>query len=502
MALQTDIESYVSEALEELEYFPAKIRDKKIIRDSSFGLANFFEHEINVIDTPIIQRLRKIHQTGVAFLVYPSASHNRFEHSLGFTIIADKYASILQRKNESKFINPNDIIELRLAGILHDCGHGPFSHLSEDIYEHFPEVKDASLKNKFSKSVDSPHEIISYMIVKSSAFKDFFEEKVLKKFKYLGVNPDLDNIADMIVGKIKDPDREGYKADIIHGPFDADKLDYMTRDALFTGINMTVDVDRIIQTSSIDIRPGHERRLAFDIGGLHSLEQILFNKMFLFNSIYHHHKIRACECMMKTIFEIINDYPEESGNMSFKSALDFLRTNDERILSIETKRDSLLYKHIRRINNRELLKKAIVISSKTIESSSPVDFEDLIKIGEDHGMIRLLRELISERLGSDCDVYDIWVDLPKPPPFSEIPHTMIKLTNEEYMMMDEEDEKFHMHTWLQAYQKTRWRGHVFCPPYEDIQRKRVGEIATEVLFEVYELKLNDKASKFAKYAEY
>lgn len=224
--------------------------------------------------------------------------------------------------------------------------------------------------------------------------------------------------------------------------------------------------------------------------------------MFLFNSIYHHHKIRACECMMKTIFEIINDYPEESGNLKFKSALDFLRTNDERILSIETKRDSLLYKHIRRINNRELLKKAIVISSKTIESSSPVDFEDLIKIGEDHGMIRLLRELISERLGSDCDVYDIWVDLPKPPPFSEIPHTMIKLTNEEYMMMDEEDEKFHMHTWLQAYQKTRWRGHVFCPPYEDIQRKKVGEIATEVLFEVYELKLNDKASKFAKYAEY
>jgi len=86
------------------------------------------------------------------------------------------------------------------------------------------------------------------MILKSPAFKDYFEEKVLKKFKYLGVNPDLDNIADMIVGKIKDPDREGYKADIIHGPFDADKLDYMTRDALFTGIDMAIDVDRIIHT--------------------------------------------------------------------------------------------------------------------------------------------------------------------------------------------------------------------------------------------------------------
>jgi len=176
--------------------------------------------------------------------------------------------------------------------------------------------------------------------------------------------------------------------------------------------------------------------------------------------------------MMKTIFEIINDYPEESGNMKFKSALDFLRTNDERILSIETKRDSLLYKHIRRINNRELLKKALVISSKTIETSSAVDFKDLIKIDENHDMIRLLREVISERLGSDCDVYDIWIDLPKPPPFSEIPHTMIKLTDVEYIRMDEEDEKFQMHTWLQAYLKTRWKGHVFCPPYEDIQRKK------------------------------
>ena len=490
MTLQDDIEKYTTEMLK--DHSPTETRSLKVICDPCLGLSNFYKHEINAMDSPIIQRLRKIYQTGFAFPTYPSAGHNRFEHSLGVATIASKYAETLKIKHGC--IDSNDIIELRLAGILHDCGHGTFSHLSEDIYKHFADVKTETLKDKFSKCTNTPHEIISYMIINSKAFKDFFEDDILKRFDY-GVNPDMEKVADMIIGRIKDPSREGYKADIINGPFDADKLDYMMRDARFTGINMAIDTERIIYVSEIDIRPNHEKRLVFNVGGLHSLEQILFNKMLLFSSLYHHHKIRAAECMIRSIFEIIKDHPDEAGNLSFKKTTDFLKVNDGKILSLETKSDGLLYNHIKKINNRELLKRALVIAPFTVKSTG-IPFVDFMKIGENPHIIRDLRELIVERLRDECSVYDLWVDLPSLPGFEEPPHAVIKITDDNYRRMDE-DEIFHMSAWLQTYRASKWRGHVFCPP-DPALRKKVGKVANEVLSDIYEVKLNDQAVTLAK----
>ena len=110
---------------------------------------------------------------------------------------------------------------------------------------------------------------------------------------------------------------EGYLSDLVNGPFDADKLDYMPRDAYFAGLKMDVDLDRIAYTCLVDERAGgHPRRLCSDISGAHNLEQILFNKILLYSSMYHHHKVRTAVCMLKSMFEIIKDRNLSPGGLA------------------------------------------------------------------------------------------------------------------------------------------------------------------------------------------
>ncbi|MBU0765442.1 MAG: HD domain-containing protein, partial [Bacteroidetes bacterium] len=102
----------------------------KIIHDSIWGTNKFFPWEVGVIDSPLLQRLRRIHQTGLANLVYPTANHTRFDHSLGVTILADKLANHLNDNVGNIVVNKRQKYELRLAAILHDVGHSFFSHVS------------------------------------------------------------------------------------------------------------------------------------------------------------------------------------------------------------------------------------------------------------------------------------------------------------------------------------------------------------------------------------
>ena len=100
------------------------------IVDPIHNFINVYNHEIQIIDNPIFQRLRRIRQLAGAHLVYPGAQHSRFEHSLGTMHIASQAASILKEKN---YLSSDDVENLRFAALLHDIGHGPFSHLFEEV---------------------------------------------------------------------------------------------------------------------------------------------------------------------------------------------------------------------------------------------------------------------------------------------------------------------------------------------------------------------------------
>lgn len=491
MTLAGSITNLVRNMLESVEI--DKIETPKKIRDALTGTFVLQGYEINILDLPIVQRLRRIGQTALASLTYPCTSHNRFQHTLGVTNIITKMANALRSREEfSSLISDNDIRELRIAALLHDVGHGPFSHASEEIIEQIPEVRQELLNNaKFSRIQSKPHEMLSYFFVQSKVFR-----QVIKEINdTYALNISVDRIANMIVGDMDEPEREGFISDFMNGPFDSDKLDYMPRDAYFSGLKMDVDFDRIAHTCLVDLRGGpNPRRQCVDISGAHNLEQILFNKVLLFSSMYHHHKVRAAVCMLKSIFEIIKDKNLKVNGLDFEKACDFLCVDDFDLLS-SFRKEALLKDAINNIRNRQLFKRALVLSRKTVEER--FQFESLTKLAKNPERIRDLRELIVDMLnkkGCKCSIYDLWIDLPEPPSLREPSQCKVRITDEDYVDLA---EVFPADWWLIAYSETKWKGHVFCRP--DLKtRKAANKFARKVFESVEGIKFLPSATIGAK----
>jgi len=486
-ALKDAVAAFTEQKLADVKV--EEIRAPKLIRDALTETALYEEHEIAVIDLPLVQRLRRIHQTGLAFLTYPCTGHNRFQHSLGVTNIVDKFAKSLMRKYK-KLVDSHAVRELRLAAILHDIGHGPFSHPTEEILMHMPEIKAELLANpKFSKA--KPHEMLAYYMITSEAFRKVIEEINI----HYDLKIDIDRIANMIVGDMDNPQMEGYMSDLINGPFDADKLDYMPRDAYFSGLKMEVDLERIAYTSLIDKRgTSFDRRLCSDVSGAHNLEQIMFNKVLLYSSMYHHHKVRAAACTFKSIFEIIRDHKLEVDGHSFDNATDFLSIDDYDVLS-RFEEIPELTQIIQNLKHRRLLKRALVISRRTAKDPRP--YQRLIRLSEDPTALRKLRDLIVDevvRRGGVCSVYDLWIDLPEPPSLREPSQCIVRLTEEKHVTLD---TIFPADWWLTAYGETKWKGHIFCPPDTEL-RKLVNEISQKVLKDALGVEFEEAATIEAK----
>jgi len=489
LTLASSIDAYITNELGSIKL--AKVGAPKKIRDALTGTFILNEHEINVLDLPIVQRLRRISQTALACLTYPCASHNRFQHTLGVTNIVTKlFNAFLSKKEYSKLVNEDDLRELRLAAILHDVGHGPFSHACEEIYGQMKEVQNERKKPEFEHVQSKPHEIMSYYVVKSKAFV----ELITKINSIYSLNLDAERMANMIIGNMNNPKRQGYISDFLNGPFDADKLDYMPRDAYFTGLKMDVDFDRIAYTCLVDQRPGKPRRLCSDISGAHNLEQILFNKVLLYSSMYNHHKVRAAVCMIKSIFEIIDDNNLTIRNRSFKEPVDFLAIDDYDVLS-SFREAPLLKDTIDNIRNRQLLKRALVISRHTVENRNLTG--KVTKLTGNPAQIKYLRTLIADeanKRGLSLPLYDIWLDLPRAPSLNEPTLCKVRITEEDYVDLS---EVFPVDWWLTAYNETKWKGFVFCPPDKKI-REIVYDAAEKVLKDVEGLRFNPMAKKEAK----
>ena len=171
------------------------------IVDPIHGFINVYRHEIDVIDNPVFQRLRRIRQLAGAHLVYPGAQHSRFEHSLGTMHIASQAASILEEKG---YLTPDNMKNLRLAALLHDIGHGPFSHLFEEVLQKKKKISHEKIgKNLILKSE------IGDLISKNGFDKTFLSKLAFGNSKYQFMN------------------------EIISGGLSADMMDYLLRDRLF-----------------------------------------------------------------------------------------------------------------------------------------------------------------------------------------------------------------------------------------------------------------------------
>jgi HD superfamily phosphohydrolase len=362
--------------------------------------------------------------------------------------------------------------------------------MSEDIHGEFDDMVSERHNNRELYGDAKPHEILSYLIVTSPIFKEFFQQYVEAIYK---ISFDLDLIGEMIIGNVSDPDK-AFWVEIINGAFDADKLDYIQRDSHFTGIQMILDLDRLFHTLDL-INIDGKRRLTIDFSGISTLEEIVFDKMMLVSTVYNHHKVRAAECLFKSIFDAIKEDHISIYGLTFNSAADFLYITDDDIYSLAKRSDiGTASRLAKNLLNRNLPKRGLVISGRTILDNR----ENLqIMMSLDRKQIQLLRDAIVEeakKKNPKISVNDVWVDFPRVPKFKEGALWPIKEFADSDSFIRLRDV-FPVDDWTKAFSENKWAGYVFTWPEFT---NDVNEASQHVISEVFGITFNPFARSLCK----
>lgn len=483
---QDQISEWVAEELAKCR--PRQARDRKVIRDAVHGFVLVEPYEVEILDCPLVQRLRYIHQTAFSYLVYPSANHTRFEHSLGVLYTADQMLKALEIARK-ELIPPNVKREVRLAGLLHDVSHTFLSHIGESLLKEkfrdlFKRIKRATYKGQrgFFKEAKEG-EILSYLIITCGSFTEFISG-LCRRYSDTKAEPyDMNKVAGLIIGRADAP-TDRFLADIINGPLDADKLDYLLRDCYFSGIRVEVDVPRIVHTLDIVDRESSartHRHLTVRGAALPYLEQILVAKVMLHSAIYHHHKVRSLECLIKGLFEIIGDNKDdiEDSRFRFEKLTDFLRVTEYEFFSCGLNERGLV-PIIQRILNRDIPKRALVLCKPTVEDW-PEALSALSSNIPDELVLRAYRRQIFDRLEDSHKGWGmelLWIDNPEGPRIQEeASHCYIDLGSGKPETLS---TLFPSDDWLRSYVTNKLRAHVFYADDENA-RKQVARIAQELL---------------------
>ena len=289
------------------------------IIDPIHDFIRVYDHELSIIDNPIFQRLRRIRQLSGAHLTYPAAQHTRFEHSLGVMHIASQAGHALHEKG---ILKSDNIEILRLSGLLHDIGHGPFSHLFEEI-----------IQEKKISHEDFGKEIILKSDIGDSLSKNGFDKKLITKIAF-------------------GDSKFQYMNEIVSGALSADMMDYLLRDGYFTGAeHAKIDHKRI--TQSLDV---HKKKLALERSTLYSFESMMHSRYQMFKAVYFHKTVRSAEVMLLEALRLSDD---EFGFTNF-NVNEFVNLTDEYVLSTLISSKSSKLKRARQLaqdyQNRKLLK--------------------------------------------------------------------------------------------------------------------------------------------------
>jgi HD superfamily phosphohydrolase len=307
----------------------------KTVNDAVWGTIELFPYETLLLDSPLLQRLRGIRQLGMAHRVYPGAVHDRLEHSLGVLEAAQQILTSLERNatNRQKYSGSPDLslrppsdrdrAATRLAALLHDIGHGPFSHATEHLipaqYAEEFEAANAVLRTAFNDTTSiKPAEQMAALIVLSAPLSRVFEHA--RFGAALGDRSELsDAIAARILGSRKHLDAT-YLSGVVSGPLDADMIDYMARDGHHAGLPLGLDITRLVSklevvevTTANALNPELQQRAMrhggrfYDLGisraGLGAFEQMVMARVTLYERLYYHHKVRAAEGLVRNLVE-------------------------------------------------------------------------------------------------------------------------------------------------------------------------------------------------------
>ncbi len=267
-----------------------------MIYDNIHGYININPIAQSIIDTQEFQRLRYIHQTGVLYLVYPTANHSRFEHSIGVYHLGTIMIKKLQEKHKDININNEIILLVGIAGLCHDLGHLLFSHLFDDYFlEKLPNYND--LKNQ---TKNTSHENRSIFLL--NHIVDKYNIQLNKdQLKVIG---DLINPKDAKYTKWKPKYQIGeWIFQIISNPInsiDVDKFDYLVRDTRAVGLKFSFNYERIINDAKII-----DDKLCYSSECSEDIYQMFFIRYRLHRQIYNNESAKAIEILViKLLFEI------------------------------------------------------------------------------------------------------------------------------------------------------------------------------------------------------
>jgi HD superfamily phosphohydrolase len=242
----------------------------KVIRDPLWNNIQVDAEALEVLDTEPFQRLRYIRQLGHGFLVYPGATHTRFEHALGAYHLARRAMAILGERGELRDIPPDELLVVRLAGLLHDIGHYPFSHALEE----------AGLPS---------HEDLAPIRFRHRQLQDALARTGIARLPT--------RLSHLIAGRSDSPLRG-----LISGSLDLDKIEYLTRDARMCGVPYgTVDVDRLLHSLTVIKLEDGSQSVGVREKGVSALESLLFARYEMYRNVYWHHAVRSATAMFKRL---------------------------------------------------------------------------------------------------------------------------------------------------------------------------------------------------------
>ncbi len=240
----------------------------EVVRDPLWNNIRLDPAALSVLDTPAVQRLRYVRQLGHAFLVYPGATHTRFEHALGTYHLARRAMAQLEDAAGRGAVDPAEALTCRVAALLHDIGHYPFSHALEEAgLPHHETLAERHLaQGPLAEALDRLHVPV----------------------------PD---VLALIQGR-----SQARLGRLVSGAVDVDKLDYLSRDAQRCGVPYgMIDVDRLLASLALAEAPGGGVVLALHEKGLSALESLVFAKYQMYRNVYWHHAGRSATVMFKRL---------------------------------------------------------------------------------------------------------------------------------------------------------------------------------------------------------
>ena len=362
------------------------------VRDPIHDYIDLTPLEVRLVDTPAYQRLRWIRQLGPTNLVYPGANHTRHEHCMGTCHVVGRIADSIGLDSHDKQL-------ASVAGLLHDLGHSPFSHLGDEV---------AGLED---------HVIRTTKLVSDTEISDILSEEGI----------DSKEINEIIQGAHK-------LGPLVSGDLDGDRLDYLVRDAHYTGVSTGVDAGRLITTMSMA-----DKNLVVRQGGLLAVEALLTTRSTMYSTVYFHPFVRGAELMLARA-------ADSAMSLNKFTSLEFTTFTDHQFLSELNRAGGFSQKTVKDFENRRIVKHAVSITKDQVEAS-----------GLNRSSKEEYENSIAAKLGLNAS--DIYVDLP---PLSVVPGLTVKILkdNNEVVLARNLSR---LVSGLYEAQFDHWRGRVYGP---------------------------------------